>query len=55
MPEMSGEGTALPIQGRGIPQPVGTGRLVVLCKIIYPKSISSRARTLLQDLRKEGW
>ncbi len=55
VPEMSNEGTAIAVQDRGIPQPAGTGRLVVLCHIVYPKSMSACARELLHGLQKEGW
>ena len=55
VPEMSNEGSPIIFQGRGIPQPAGTGRLVILCHIVYPRSISKKARDLLSELRKEGW
>lgn len=55
VPEMSREGSHIVLQGRGIPQPAGTGRLIVLCHIVYPKRMSGKTRSLLSDLRKEGW
>ena len=55
VPEMSGEGTSVAIHGKGIPQPVGTGRLVVIFRIMYPNKITRKVRTLLQSLREEGW
>ena len=55
VPEMSSEGTPITISGRGIPQPAGTGNLIVLCHVVYPKSMNTRTRDLLRDLQKEGW
>lgn len=55
IPELSQEGTAIAVEGRGIPRPAGTGRMVIVCKVAYPKKVSSRARELLEELRKEGW
>ena len=56
IPEQSKEGTPIVLQGKGIPtQAGGTGRLIVVCQIIYPKSISRKAKQLLEELQKEGW
>ena len=55
VPEMSQEGTQIMLQGKGIPYPAGTGRLVVLCHIHYPKKMSKKAKEMLKNLREEGW
>ena len=55
VPEASKEGTPIVVQGKGIPRPAGTDRLVVLCHIVYPKRMSNKARELLGELKKEGW
>ena len=54
IPELTKEGDAILFPGKGIPQPAGTGRLVVLCHIKSPKKITSRAKELLEQLQKEG-
>ena len=55
VPEMSVEGTPIVFNGKGIPQPAGTGRLVVVCKIVYPRKMSKKSKELLNELKKEGW
>ena len=55
IPELSKEGTPIVFEGKGIPKPNGSGRLIVLCHIEYPKSISSKVRDLLTELQKAGW
>ena len=55
VPERSVEGTQIIFQDKGIPRPSGTGRLIVLCHIVYPNSMSRKVRELLTDLQKEGW
>ena len=55
VPKMSTDGTTIIFSDKGIPQPAGTGRLVVLCKIVYPKSMTGKVQTLLESLQKEGW
>ena len=55
VPEMSREESHVVLEGRGIPQPAGTGRLIILCRIVYPKRMSAKAKSLLGELREEGW
>ena len=55
VPEMSVEGTPIVFNGKGIPRPAGTGRLVVVCRIVYPKRMSGKSKELLNELKKEGW
>ena len=55
VPEMSSDSTGIVVVGKGMPQPAGTGRLVVVCKIVYPKRMSTKTRNLLKELQKEGW
>ena len=55
VPEQSKEGSAIILSGRGIPHPTGTNRLIVLCRVNYPKSLSRSAKKLFESLQKEGW
>ena len=55
VPELSKDGTAIGIPKKGIPQPAGTGRIIVVCAITYPKKMTSKARKLFEELKKEGW
>lgn len=54
IPELTKEGDTLSLDGKGIPRPVGSGRLIVLCHIRSPKKLSSKAKDLLEQLKNEG-
>ena len=53
IPELTKDGTLISIENKGIPRPYGSGRLVILCKIKYPKKLNSDAKKLLEKLKEE--
>ena len=54
IPELTKEGTTLAISGYGIPQPAGSGRLIILCTIRYPKKLNSEEKKILEQLKGAG-
>ena len=54
VPELTREGDTVSISGHGIPSPVGSGRLVILFHIVYPKKLSAEDREHIEALKRSG-
>lgn len=54
IPPLSKDGSHIIIKGKGIPYPNGNDRLIVICRVVYPRKISKKAKKLLEELREEG-
>ncbi len=55
VPKGSKDGTIISLDGHGIPQPHGTGRLLIVCRVTFPTNTSSKVKEAFAILEKEGW
>ena len=55
IPPKTKEGTRIVVRGYGVPEPYGSNAILVTCVGDLPSVISSKAKELFEDLKKEGW
>jgi DnaJ-class molecular chaperone len=54
IPEGTSHGDVLRIKGKGVPTISGRGDLLIKIGILIPKSVSKKAKNIIDDLKQEG-